>query len=126
MPLIIKMRNFLVHDKPTETMDAEVNEEVDKFRTQLKQHVKDLDWIPPIRNTEGHRFWIKGEPAVQKLMKFPVAEWAFRSTNQIADDMRDLVGRQTEQLKLVPSDKIPSPDFDALVTSGRGWQAAGH
>ena len=42
MPLIIKMRNFLVHDKPTETMDAEVNEKVDQFSDSSEAPIREF------------------------------------------------------------------------------------
>jgi hypothetical protein len=126
MPLIFQLRNLLVHDKPMESLEKDISESIEYWRKQLLSKVSDLDWLPLVRNVEGGPlFWIFGEAAVQKVMKYPVAQWAADATEAIVFDMRRLVSNRTSGVHVIDRGKIPRFNFEDPKASTRRGYAAG-
>ncbi|HEX8521142.1 MAG TPA: hypothetical protein VF669_02725 [Tepidisphaeraceae bacterium] len=99
---LIRIRNELIHDKPLERLFDDISKKKKQWRERLRARVPDLDWVPKVRKEHvGEPFVIAAEAAVQAIMVYPVAKWAADATDHVVRDMRQMVIRRTEGVRVV-------------------------
>jgi hypothetical protein len=102
---IVDMRHELQHDKPEESNDYST-ERIDKILKWQKRLIplvghESLAWLPRIRRSADTKgFNIGGEPTIMKFMKYPVAKWAFDTTQEIIQEMSDMLFRYQGRRKI--------------------------
>ena len=103
---LLDIRHELQHDKPESENDysTERVEKVLKWQKRLRPLVGQdaLVWLPPIRRSkEKLGFQIGGEPPIMKFMKYPVAKWALDVTQEIKQEMNDMLFKYQGRKKIV-------------------------
>jgi hypothetical protein len=122
---IFRLRNQLVHDKPSESLEANITKDIEKVISIVESWV-DLQELPQVRaENGGPLFRIFGEAAVQKVMKYSVAVWAARATEDAVIEMRRLVASQISRVSKIEIEKVSNSDHEDSNTLTERVYAAG-
>lgn len=103
---LVDIRHELQHDKPEPENDysTERVEKVLKWQKRLRSLVGQdaLVWLSRIRHSEEKLHFVIGdEPPIMKFMKYPVAKWALDVTQEITQEMCDMLFQYQGRRKIV-------------------------
>jgi hypothetical protein len=114
--LIVDMRHDIEHDKPEDSNDysPERVKKVKRWADRLRPHIgkPGLEWLPRVRTTkEPMIFHSGGEPPIFKLMKYPVAKWAFDATQHITAEMSGMMFAHRGKKRLLSAERPIDASF---------------